>query len=300
MSTARKRASTLGRGLDALLSSASMRAGQGLHEAEDDVDTPAPQQQREIAIARLQPGAHQPRRHFDEDALAELADSIAAQGVVQPIVVRPLGAERYEIVAGERRWRAAQRAGLTSIPAVVRDLDERGAMAVALVENIQRADLNPLEEAQALQRLIDECHLTHEQVAKAVGRSRAGVTNLLRLMELEPDVQALVREARLSLGHAKVLLGVSGSRQSSLAKLVADQQMSVRQTEALVQGRGAANPSREAKPAADPATAELQSHLQSRFGLPVRVQQDARGSGSITIKFKTGSELERLLQRISS
>ena len=298
MSTARKRASTLGRGLDALLSSASMRAGQG-REIEND-ERPAPQEQREIAVERLQPGAHQPRRHFDEDALAELADSIAAQGVVQPIVVRPLGAERYEIVAGERRWRAAQRAGLTSIPAVVRDLDERGAMAVALVENIQRADLNPLEEAQALQRLIDECHLTHEQVAEAVGRSRAGVTNLLRLMELEPDVQTLVREGRLSMGHAKVLLGVSGSRQSSLAKLVADQQMSVRQTEALVQARGATHPSREPKAAGDDATAALQSRLQSRFGQPVRVQQVARGSGRIPIRFKTGSELESLLQRIAS
>lgn len=300
MSTARKRASTLGRGLDALLSSASMRAGQGHHEADND-NTPS-QQQREIAVERLEPGAHQPRRHFDEEALAELANSIAAQGVVQPIVVRPLGAERYEIVAGERRWRAAQRAGLTSIPAVVRTLDERGAMAVALVENIQRADLNPLEEAQALQRLIDECDLTHEQVAEAVGRSRAGVTNLLRLMELESDVQALVREGRLSLGHAKVLLGVSGARQSSLAKLVADQQMSVRQTEALVQG--GANPGNKQgnadKPAVDGSIAELQTRLQSRFGLPVRVQQDARGKGSITIKFKTGSELENLLQRISS
>jgi ParB family chromosome partitioning protein len=298
MSTARKRASTLGRGLDALLSSASMRAGaQGQDTDPDDIPS---QQQREIALERLQPGAHQPRRHFDEDALAELADSIASQGVVQPIVVRPLGAERYEIVAGERRWRAAQRAGLSSIPAVVRELDERGAMAVALVENIQRADLNPLEEAHALQRLIDECRLTHEAVAEAVGRSRAGVTNLLRLMELEPDVQTLVRESRLSLGHAKVLLGVSGARQSSLARLVADQQMSVRQTEALVQGGGAGNKTPAGdKPAASPATAELQSQLQTRIGLPVRVKQDASGSGRITIKFKSGTELESLLQRIS-
>ena len=295
MSTARKRASTLGRGLDALLSSASVRAGQD-YDAQMD-QTPV-QEQREIALERLQAGAHQPRRHFDEDALAELADSIAAQGVVQPIVVRPLGAERYEIVAGERRWRAAQRAGLTSIPAVVRTLDDRGAMAVALVENIQRADLNPLEESQALQRLIDECHLTHEQVAEAVGRSRAGVTNLLRLMELEVDVQTLVRESRLSLGHAKVLLGVEGARQSSLAKLVADQQLSVRQTEALVQGAGA-NKSRAGKPAAGAAAVEMQSRLQTRIGLPVRVQQDASGSGRITIKFKSGTELESLLQRIS-
>ncbi|MCC2658140.1 MAG: ParB/RepB/Spo0J family partition protein [Panacagrimonas sp.] len=275
-----------------------MRAGQQGHDV--DLDEAPSHEQREIALERLQPGAHQPRRHFDEDALAELASSIAAQGVVQPIVVRPLGAERYEIVAGERRWRAAQRAGLTSIPAVVRELDERGAMAVALVENIQRADLNPLEEAVALQRLIDECRLTHEQVAEAVGRSRAGVTNLLRLMELEADVQTLVREARLSLGHAKVLLAVSGSRQSSLAKLVADQQMSVRQTEALVQGGGANHNKSANKAATSPVTAELQSKLQTRIGLPVRVQQDAGGAGRVTIKFKSGTELESLLQRIAS
>lgn len=288
MSTARKRASSLGRSLDALLSSGSRDDGADSDNASD---------QREIALDRLQPGAHQPRRHFDEDALADLANSIASQGVVQPIVVRAIGADRYEIVAGERRWRAAQRAGLLAIPAVVRTLDDRGAMAVALVENIQRADLNPLEEAQALSRLLDECKLTHEQVAEAVGRSRAAVTNLLRLMELNEDVQALVRESRLSLGHAKVLLGAEGARQSSLAKLVADQQMSVRQTEALVH----AQPSSKAKAEkpANPAVAEVESRLRSTIGLPVRVQQDAKGRGRITIRFKSGSELEGLLQRIS-
>jgi len=287
MSTAKKRASTLGRGLDALLSSASMKSG-------TDVDNSG--EQREIAVDRLQPGAHQPRRHFDEDALAELASSIAAQGVVQPIVVRAIGADRYEIVAGERRWRAAQRAGLQAIPAVVRTLDDRGAMAVALVENIQRADLNPLEEAQALKRLLDECNLTHEQVAEAVGRSRAGVTNLLRLMELNEDVQTLVRESRLSLGHAKVLLGVEGARQSSLAKLVADQQMSVRQAESLVRAQGKTSAD---KPVPDAATVDVQSRLQSSIGLPVSVQRDAKGRGRITIKFKSGTELESLLQRIA-
>lgn len=288
MSTAKKRATTLGRGLDALLSSASIKAAPEIESASD---------QREIAVDRLQPGAHQPRRHFDEEALAELASSIATQGVVQPIVVRAIGADRYEIVAGERRWRAAQRAGLSAIPAVVRTLDDRGAMAVALVENIQRADLNPLEESQALHRLLDDCQLTHEQVAEAVGKSRAGVSNLLRLMELNEDVQALVRESRLSLGHAKVLLGAEGARQSSLAKLVADQGMSVRQTEALVHAKGD-KPSKAEK-AANPAAAEVESRLRSSIGLPVSVQQDAKGRGRITIKFKSGTELEGLLQRIA-
>ena len=288
MSTAKKRATTLGRGLDALLSSASMKASSDHDSASD---------QREIAVDRLQPGAHQPRRHFDEDALTELANSISSQGVVQPIVVRAIGADRYEIVAGERRWRAAQRAGLAAIPAVVRTLDDRGAMAVALVENIQRADLNALEESQALHRLLDECQLTHEQVAEAVGKSRASVSNLLRLMELNEDVQTLVRESRLSLGHAKVLLGVEGARQSSLAKLVADQQLSVRQTEALVHAKTGDKPKAE-KPA-NPAAAEVESRLRSTIGLPVSVQQDAKGRGRITIKFKSGTELEGLLQRIA-
>lgn len=285
MSTAKKRG--LGRTLDVLLSSGSMASNASEAEAADA--------QREIAVDRLQPGAHQPRRHFDEDALSELANSITAQGVVQPIVVRPIGAERYEIVAGERRWRAAQRAGLKTIPAVVKALDERGAMAVALVENMQRADLNPLEEAEGLRRLIDECQLTHEQVAEAVSKSRAAVSNLLRLTELNADVQTLVRESRLSLGHAKVLLGVEGARQSSLATLVAGQQLSVRQTEALVASEGKS----KKKDAPNAAVADLQSRLQGRIGLPVVVQQDAKGRGRITIKFKSGSELEGLLQRLN-
>lgn len=289
MSTARKRG--LGRTLDALLSSGS-QIGEAAEEAQVEA-------QREIAVDRLQPGAHQPRRHFDEEALAELAHSIATQGVVQPIVVRPVGGDRFEIVAGERRWRAAQRAGLKTIPTVVRTLDERGAMAVALVENIQRADLNPLEEAEALHRLLVECQLTHEQVAEAVGRSRAAVSNLLRLMELEPDVQGLVREARLSLGHAKVLLGVQGARQVSLAQRVVAGQLSVRQTEALVQSEGRSVPKVVKDADAQAAIAEVQSRLQSRIGLPVSVQRDAKGRGRITITFKSGSELDGLLQRIA-
>ncbi|MGQ0502433.1 MAG: ParB/RepB/Spo0J family partition protein [Panacagrimonas sp.] len=288
MSAHKKRG--LGRGLDVLLGSGAM-----LPEAE-----PGPaDSQREIALDRLQAGAHQPRRHFDDVALAELANSIAAQGVVQPIVVRPLGGDRYEIVAGERRWRAAQRAGLKAIPAVVRSLDERGAMAVALVENIQRADLNPLEEAEALHRLLDQCRLTHEQVAEAVGRSRAAVSNLLRLMELNPDVQTLVRAARLSLGHAKVLLGVSGERQSLLAAQVADQHLSVRQTEALVQAQARAPRAEKNGTATNGAAAELQTSLSQRIGLPVSVQQDLSGRGRITISFKTAVELDRLLQRFA-
>ncbi len=272
----------LGRGLDALLSSveptsAATDAGDAL---------------RELPLEALSPGVHQPRRHFDDEALKSLADSIRAQGVVQPIVVRPSGVDRYEIIAGERRWRAARLAGLKQIPVVVRVLDERGAMAVALVENIQRADLNPLEEAEALHKLIEECGLTHEACAEAVGKSRAAVSNLLRLMELNADVQALVRDGRLALGHAKVLLGAQGARQSSLAEMVVEQQLSVRQTEALVQAQPAA--AKPAKPAA-PALAELERDLSGRIGLGVKLQQNAQGRGKLTVAFKSNSELQKLL-----
>jgi ParB family chromosome partitioning protein len=205
--------------------------------------------------------------------------------------VRPAGANRYEIVAGERRWRAAGIAGLKVIPAIVRQMDERGAMAVALVENIQRADLNALEEAEALHKLIEECGLTHEQCAESVGRSRATVSNLLRLMELNDDVQVLVRDGHLSLGHAKVLLGAEGARQSSLAKLVVSGQLSVRATESLLH----AKPSTKTRPAA-PAAQGLESELRQRIGLPVKLQQNDKGRGKLTVAFKNPAELDKLLQ----
>ena len=234
---------------------------------------------RELPVQQLVPGAHQPRRHFDEAALAELAESIKAQGVVQAIVVRPVAGERYEIVAGERRWRAAQAAGLKTIPAIVRLLDERAAMAIALVENIQRADLNALEEAEALKKLVDECGLTHEACATAVGKSRTAVTNLLRLTDLEAESQALLRAGQLSFGHAKVLLGVAAARQVSLAKLVVQQQLSVRQLEAMVH--------------AEPAP--LESELAQKWGLGVKLRQTERGAGTLTLAFKSKTELDRVL-----
>jgi ParB family chromosome partitioning protein len=272
----------LGRGLDALLGNAAT-----------DSEPAAGEELRELALDALQAGRHQPRRHFDEAALAELAASIAAQGVVQPLVVRPIGGERYEIVAGERRWRAARIAGLGTVPAVVRSLDERAAMATALVENIQRADLNPLEESEALHRLIRDCDLTHEEVAKAVGRSRAAVSNLLRLMELEPEVQQRLRSGEISLGHAKVLLGVSGSRQVVLAKAAVDRQWSVRQLESMLR-LGANESGRTAPSPGHP----LEAELKARIGLPVRVQQGDGGAGRVTVKFRTEAELASLLQKL--
>jgi ParB family chromosome partitioning protein len=280
MSAIKKRG--LGRGLDALLSSVAPVAS-----------GPEGEELRELLLEQLVPGKHQPRRQFDEEALSSLADSIRAQGVVQPIVVRPAGGDKYEIIAGERRWRAAQRAGLSQIPAVVRQLDERGAMAVALVENIQRADLNALEEAEALHRLIEECGVTHEACAEAVGKSRAAVSNLLRLMELNADVQQLVRAGTLSFGHAKVLLGVQGARQSSLATLVAEKHLSVRQTEALVHAAPEQPKPRPAPP--PPAIGEIERELSGRIGLPVKVQQNDRGRGKLTVAFKSEGELQKLL-----
>lgn len=273
----------LGRGLDALLGSVQ----------------PAPQPEageelRELPLEALVPGRHQPRRMFDREALEALAESIRAQGVVQPIVVREAGEGRYEIVAGERRWRAARIAGLRSIPAVIRQMPDRTAMAVALVENIQRADLNPLEEAEALRRLIDDCGLTHEQAAEAVGRSRAAVSNLLRLMDLQTEVQQLVRDNRLSLGHAKVLLAVDGERQLLLARRVVEERLSVRELEALIE------PAAQHKrlPQARRTRSPLEAELSERVGLPVRLTQQKSGRGRLVIGFSSPSELENLLRRL--
>lgn len=285
---ARKRG--LGRGLDALL---------GTEGAADDADNGGGGLQH-LPVGALQSGAHQPRKYFDEAALDALADSIRAQGVVEPLIVRPLG-KGYEIVAGERRWRAAQRAGLRTLPAIVRSLDERGAMAVALVENIQRADLNPLEEAEALNRLIEECELTHAEAAEAVGRSRAGISNLLRLLELAPEVQALLRDGRLSFGHAKVLLGAAVERQAELAQKVVALNLSVRQTESLVRGAGkrlAAKPNGSA--AAPEPYADCVETLRQSLGAKVRIQGGKGEAGQLLIPFRNRKALEKLITQIGA
>ena len=273
----------LGRGLDALLGSV----------------TPSPaetgEELRELELELLAPGRHQPRRKFDAEALQSLADSIRSQGVVQPIVARPAGGGRYEIVAGERRWRAAKMAGLKTIPTVVRQIPDRTAMAVALVENIQRADLNPLEEAEALRRLIDECGLTHELTAEAVGRSRAAVSNLLRLLDLETEVQELVRDDKLSLGHAKVLLAAAGERQVALARQVVEQRLSVRQTEQLLAQKLAEKQAHKGL-AAKRTRSPLELELSERIGLPVQLKQSQASRGQLTVGFGDKQELERLLK----
>lgn len=281
----------LGRGLDALLGgveAASEAPAKGTPTSTLPVDL----------IGR---GRYQPRRNFDEDKLRELADSIAAQGVVQPVVVRPVEDGRYELIAGERRWRASQLAGLAEIPAVVREVDDQTAMAMGLIENIQRDDLNPLEEAQALHRLTDEFALTHQEVADTVGRSRASVTNLLRLLELNPDVKALIDQRRLEMGHARALLALKGGAQSEAAAKVAAKGLSVRETEALVRKLASASDEPPAKPVAvaeDPDVKRLLSDLTDKLGARVQLKQGKGGKGQLVIVYNSLDELDGILAHI--
>lgn len=294
----------LGRGLDALLGGLSGMETAGINEsATADANDPVESRGRltSLPLDMIERGRYQPRRDFDPDSLRELAESIIAQGVIQPIVVRSLDGGRYEILAGERRWRACQQAGLSEIPVVIREADEKAAMAIALIENIQRADLNPLEEASALQRLLGEFGLTHAQVAEAIGKSRATVTNLLRLLELNDDVKRALERSQLEMGHARALLGLKGPRQSAAATQVTSRGLSVRETERLVrqlqqeeeEGRG---PSR--KTAIDPDVRRLQDDLADRLGAQVQIQPGNRGGGRLVIAYHSLDELDGILAHI--
>jgi ParB family chromosome partitioning protein len=295
----------LGRGLDALLG-ASRPPAVNLHDAVPGSLQPEPpgrqiEQITRLPVEQIQRGRYQPRREFDPDAMRELADSIAAQGVLQPIVVRPIGDARYEIVAGERRWRGAQQAGLGEIPVVVREMDEPTAVAIGLIENIQRADLNPLEEAGALERLLSEFGLTHQQIAEAVGKSRTTVTNLLRLLELNPDVKDYVEHAQLEMGHARALLGLKGTQQSAAAKQVVSAGLSVRETERLVrrlqlEGETPATPSPKRDP--DPNVRHLQDDLADRLGARVQILPGTKGTGKLVISYNSLDELDGILAHI--
>jgi ParB family transcriptional regulator, chromosome partitioning protein len=262
-----------------------------------------------LPIELLQRGRYQPRIDVRADTLEELAESIRQQGVIQPIVVRPLvnggvGEQRYEIIAGERRWRAAQMAGLTEIPAIIREVPDEAAVAMALIENIQREDLNPLEEAHAFERLISEFGLTHQQVADAVGRSRVAVTNLLRLIDLAPEVARLVEQRELDMGHARALLGLENHRkQTELARLVVKKGLSVRETEALVRrlshpetrranGEGAALAGR------DPNVERLERELAEKLGAQVLIQHTQSGRGKLVVAYHSLDELDGILSHI--
>ena len=253
----------------------------------------------EIDIDRIQRGKYQPRAVFDQQALQELADSIRAQGVVQPIVVRPEGAH-FELVAGERRWRAAQLAGLQRMPALIRDLDARSAAAIGLIENIQREDLNPLEEARAFSRLIEEFDLTHQQVADSVGRSRAAVSNLLRLLDLAEPVKEQVNQGLLNMGHARALLALIRHDQVEIARLVVNRGLSVRETEALVKKTLAAQPgARKVVAPVDPDVRRLENELSEKLGAAVRIKPGKKGSGQLVIHFHSSAELDGILEHLA-
>jgi len=276
----------LGRGLGALLSGG---------------DEQEPDEQRNLPVEHLVPGKYQPRSRMDETSLAELAASIKAQGIVQPILVRPVksakpGAERYEIVAGERRWRAAQLAGLERVPALVRVIPDEQALAMALIENIQRENLNPLEEALGLQRLIDEFKLTHQQAADAVGRSRPAASNLLRLLQLCEPVQEMLLENRLDMGHARALLPLPAANQIQLAQRIAQKGLSVREAERLA--ARSLNPPKTSEKAVDRDVLRLEEELSDLLGTNVRVLTNKQGAGRISIEFGDLDQLEGLLGRL--
>ncbi|WP_288505091.1 ParB/RepB/Spo0J family partition protein [uncultured Pseudomonas sp.] len=282
----------LGRGLDALLGGASVKVLQ-----EQAAATPVSELQS-LPVDIIQRGKYQPRRHMDPTALEELANSIRVQGLMQPIVVRAIGEGRYEIIAGERRWRASQQAGLDRIPALVRDVPDQVAIALALIENIQRQNLNPLEEAMALQRLQDEFELTQAQVAEAVGKSRSGVTNLLRLLALAEEAKDLLARGELEMGHARALLGLPKARQAEGARHVVARGLTVRQTEALVrQWLSGAEPV-EKGPAVDPDISRLEQRLAERLGANVQIRHGEKGKGQLVIRYTSLDELQGVLAHI--
>jgi len=275
----------LGRGLDALLGTDDEAGGGGETLASLPVD-------------QLQPGRFQPRARIGQEGLAELAESIKAQGVMQPILVRPIGAGRYEIVAGERRWRAARMAGLAAVPALVRDVPDRHALAIALIENLQREDLNPLDEAMGIQRLTEEFGMTHAEAAAAMGRSRAAITNALRLLELAPPVQELLREDKLDMGHARALLALPALKQIDLAREAVARQLSVRQIEKRVAAL-TARPGARPRARNDRDVARLEDELSGQLGTTVSIRTAAKpGSGRLVIHYSSLAQLEVLLNRL--
>ncbi len=289
----------LGRGLDALLGAAGNRPADAVETGQGaDVAAGDDSLLKDLPVDLIQRGKYQPRRDIDPESLQELADSIRAQGVMQPIVVRAISDRKYEIIAGERRWRATQLAGLASIPALIRDVPDNAAIAMSLIENIQREDLNPIEEAAALMRLQQEFELTQQEVADAVGKSRSTVANLLRLMTLQEDVRRLVEHGDLEMGHARALLGLVGAQQSHAARTVVGKGLSVRQTEALVRGLL----ERREKPApehkTDPNIRHLQDDLSQRLGTRVEIKHGAGGKGKLVMSYNSLDELDGILSHI--
>lgn len=280
----------LGRGLDALL---------GGDEPAAAMATPSPSDiQRELNTDQLQPGKYQPRSRMNQEALKELSESVKAQGVIQPILVRPTAEHKFEIIAGERRWRAARMAGLQTVPVVIRNIPDQQALAVALIENIQREDLNPLEQAIGIQRLINEFGLTHQSAAEALGRSRAAVSNLLRLLELAPPVRELLAEGRLDMGHARALLALPALRQIELANEVATKGLTVRDVEKRV-GELVSRPKPRVPRTADRDVARLQEELSQKLGTRVQIKQKNKGRGRLIIDYGSLDQLDALLNKLN-
>lgn len=251
-----------------------------------------------IPIDKIHPGSYQPRSNFDQEALEELAKSIRSQGLIQPIILRRRD-DGYEIIAGERRWRAAQLANLSSMPAIIREVPDQAVVAMTLIENIQRRDLNAIEEANALQRLIVEFHLTHQEVAEAVGKSRTLVTNLLRLLKLNPDVRSLVEQNRLEMGHARALLALGSEQQSDAAHYVISQALSVRQTESWVRRLQNLSKNETSKTTIDPDVRRLQNRLSEKLGAQVTIRHSAKGKGKLVVHYYSLEELDGILEKFS-
>jgi ParB family chromosome partitioning protein len=273
----------LGRGLDALLAANNSSESQ---------------RQEMLAVGTLQPGKYQPRTRMDPGSLEELAASIKAQGLIQPISVRPVGTGRFEIIAGERRWRAAQIAGLAEVPVLIRDIPDDAALAMSLIENIQREDLNPLEEAAGIQRLIDEFQMTHQQAADAVGRSRSAASNLLRLLQLAKPAQDMLMAGDIEMGHARALLPLSKSEQGRIAAMVADKGYSVRETERMVAREINPPVKKGADKRPDRDLLRLEEELSDRIGATVKISANRKGAGSLTIRFGSLDQLDGLLARL--
>lgn len=279
----------LGRSLDALL------IGSGSTATVDEMPSAASEKLATLPVTMIHPGKYQPRRVMNPEALDELANSIRAQGVIQPIVVRPMLGGEYELVAGERRWRATQLAGLTEIPVIIKNIPDEAAVAIALIENIQREDLNPIEEAMALQRLIAEFSMTHQEIADAVGKSRATVTNLLRLLTLVDEVKVCLEEGELEMGHARALLCLTEPLQIEAAQLITRKKLSVRETEALA--RKLQLPKLPDLPKAiDPDIRRLQDDLSEKLRMAVAIQSNGKGKGKVTIQYKDMAELDAILE----
>lgn len=290
----------LGRGLDALLS--KRNSSPTTTSTEEDVNVGSfnalkqSDTMREIPVEFLKRGKYQPRRDMSEAGLDELANSIKQQGVIQPVVVRAISTERYEIIAGERRWRAAQRAGLAEIPCVIRNVPDEAAIAMSLVENIQREDLNAIEEAFALQRLMQEFELTHQQTADAVGKSRTTITNLLRLLNLAEETRVLVERGDLEMGHARALLAMTDPEQQQTARIIVAKGLTVRETESLI--RKTLNPKKTKSFKKDANTEQLQNKISEQIGSPVILKQKSRGKGELVVKYSSLDELDGILKQI--